>query len=100
MPPISLTPVTGTKWPRSNGAQLINVYNGTPTIEFNQEIMTSFSDGTVQSLGGIGSIKQDLSYPATSFTLEAPLSSGGTTATFQDVYVILASLYAYTATNS
>ena len=96
--PNLLTPVAGNKWIRSNSAQLTNNYHQIPSIQFNQEVMSSFEDGTIQSLGGIGAIEENLSNPVEQFDLLNP-NDGTTigTATYQDVYIMLASLYAHVA---
>ena len=95
---ISLTPVTGNKWIRSNNASLSNPYNGIPTITFDQEVMASFADGTIASLGGINSVSQSLADPTTTINLVNP--ADGTTVlgtiTYEQIYVMLYSLYVYT----
>jgi hypothetical protein len=92
-----ITPVSGTKFLRSNGAAISNPYNGIPSIEFMRETIATFTDnpGVVVDLGPATSIHGDLSVPTTQFNLINPID--GTTvvgtATYQDVYVILYSLY-------
>jgi hypothetical protein len=92
--PVSLNQVNGTKWTRACGATLSNGYNEVPQITFHQEVRASFSDGSNVGLGGINDISETLANPTTAFPLLAPLSTGATTATFQDVFDILSSLYA------
>ena len=96
MSPISLAPVAGTKWVRSNNVQISNEYQQVPIITFGQEVMSSFDDSTTKSLGGIGSVSESLASPAEQFNLLNP--TDGTvvgSATYQDVYVMLASLYSH-----
>ena len=91
---LQITPIAGTKWVRSNGVQLTNPFVGIPEITFNQEVMSEFADGTSQSLGGINSIGRDFTVPTTTFNLLNPADGTVTgTSTYQDLYVLLYSLY-------
>jgi hypothetical protein len=86
----------GKKWIRSNSANISNPYQGVPSIVFNQEIISSFQDGTISCLGGINSISENLSNPNEEFPLLSP-ETGETigTSTYLQVYIMLSSLYSH-----
>ena len=93
-----LAPVQGSKWLRSNAVTIRNEYGLAPTIIFEQEVMATFTDGTIKSLGGTHSISESFTNPTEEFNLLN--SSDGTiigTSTYQNVYILLASLYAHIA---
>ena len=93
-----MTPITGKKWKRANVISIQNPLNGIPSISFNQEITASFDDGTFASIEYAGMITEQFINTAEAFNLLNPLD--GTvigTSTYQDAYVMLASLYAHIA---
>jgi hypothetical protein len=89
--------VTGVKWTRSSGGQFSNPYQGVPSISFQEEELITFSDGSV--------IKQPSNSPYThlstsmtdqsrEFDLLNPMTGEVIgVSKFQDVFVILHSLY-------
>lgn len=90
-------PIAGSKFLRSNGAVVSNPYNGIPSIEFTQETIATFTDNPAGfiNLGPAPSIQADLSVPTTSFNLLNPVDNSVIgTSTYQNVYVLLYSLYA------
>jgi len=85
--------VTGAKWTRSNRVVIQNPYQGVPTIYFNEEEITALSDGLKHSRPN-GGLTKEFSDPMGEFPLihpETGVQIG--TATYQEVYVLLHSLY-------
>ena len=93
-----MIPINGKKWKRANAISIQNHLNVVPSISFNQEIIASFDDGTSASIESAGMLTEHFINTAEAFNLLNPLD--GTiigTSTYQDVYVMLASLYAHIA---
>ncbi len=93
-----MTPINGSKWKRANAISIQNALNGVPSISFNQEIVASFDDGTSASIASAGIITEQFINTGEAFNLLNPLDGTiiGVT-TYQDAYVMLASLYAHIA---
>ena len=86
--------VSGTKWIRSNRVNITNPFNGMPRVNFGEEEITVLSDGKVHTTIWDG-ISEEFNDPNTQFDLVNPQTGDllGSTATYQDVYVLLHSLY-------
>lgn len=89
--------VSGTAWTRCRLASIINPLGQTPAVVFAEEKIISMGDGTVVARE-LGTCQKDFS-AATSFPLLDPGTGAptGATATHQDVYALLFSLYMQTA---
>jgi hypothetical protein len=99
MPKYNETAVVGESWIRSNKIVCSNDYGQPPTIYYQEEELFNFSDGKV-----VKSLYSTL-YPAmetftpinanTSFDIINPETDSptGETATYQDLYVLVHSLY-------
>lgn len=86
--------ITGTKWQRANKITISNPHVGLPSISFAEEDLTVLSDGRMTNTP-LSTLDQAFDNPATVFNLVNPLD--GTvigTATYQDVYVMMFSIYA------
>lgn len=92
MPNYKESSVAGSVWQRAYKVIIDNVYNSVPTVTFNEEEI--ISTGTTNISKHISSLVEHFNDPTKSFPLINPLD--GTeigTATYQDVYVLLSSLY-------
>lgn len=91
--------ITGEKWVRSNAVRISNPYQGTPTITFLEEEVSHLSDGRMVN-AQLAGIAEPFSDPSKTFPLVNPVTgeSLGATASYQDVYVLLHSLYIALAT--
>jgi len=79
-------------WQRAKQVHINNAYGVTPVITFQEEQVIDINGKL--NFQDLGVIAKDLSSPSTTFDLISPVD--GTvlgTATYQDVYVILSSLY-------
>lgn len=86
--------ITGNKWVRSNKVSITNPYQGVPEVHFGEEEITLLSDGKTlnSNLPGITIPFVD---PTKTFPLLNPVTGEefGVNSTYQEVYVILHSLY-------
>lgn len=85
--------ITGSKWLRSNKVTINNPFQGIPQITFSEEEITLLSDGrAVNSPAGL--LEKTFETPEGSFNLVNPVDGSVIgTSSYQDVYVILHSLY-------
>jgi len=90
--------ITGYKWVRSNKVSISNQYGGVPTITFGEEEITILSDGRTTNLPLIG-LSETMSDPTQEFPLVNPITAEelGSSASYQELYVILHSLYIHLA---
>lgn len=99
MPNYNESTVTGTRWTRSNSVRIFNDYQSTPQINFAEEEIVSLGDGEFlkKPKGGIGTLLTPENI-ITEFNLLNP-ETGDTigTGTYQQVYVLLHSLYLHLA---
>lgn len=97
------TTVTGESWVRSNKIICTNEYEQSPTIYYQEEELFNFSDGKV-----VKNIYNPLTPATETFTIDNantsfividPLTElpTGNTATYQDLYVLIHSLYFHLA---
>lgn len=103
MPKYNETSVTGESWIRSNKIICTNEYEQPPTIYYQEEELFNFSDGKVvkQLYGTLNPVVETFT-PAnanTSFAVIDPETElpTGNTATYQDLYVLVHSLYFHLA---
>lgn len=91
--------LSGQKWVRSNSVHISNPYQGVPVLRFGEEEITTLSDGKTVNAPMQGLV-EPFSDPAKTFPLINPVTgeSLGATASYQDVYVLLHSLYIALAT--
>jgi hypothetical protein len=90
----------GKKWARSDKVVILNPYGGVPSITFDQDLMATFDDGLTVTLKDIAPVTEALTNPTETFNLLNP-ADGTTvlgTATYQQVYVTIYSLYQYLIT--
>ena len=86
-----------TTWRRCYTINVINPYRQTPAIQFHEEDITSLPDGRTTVVNNT-SCAADMSAPNTQFNLIHPETGAVIgTATYQEVYVMLFSLYMDTA---
>jgi hypothetical protein len=84
-------------WQRAKQVTITNTYDAVPTIAFQEEQVIDINGKL--TLQDIGVITKDLSTPTASFKLVSPVDGSVLgTATYQDVYVMLSSLYLDLAT--
>lgn len=91
--------LTGSKWVRSNSVHISNPYQGLPMVRFGEEEITLLSDGKTVNTP-LGDLFEPFSDPTKTFPLLNPVTGDplGATAAYQDVYVMLHSLYIALAT--
>ena len=93
------TTVSGTSYVRSNEVTVRNVLNGYKGIMYCEEEVSVFGNKIMRE--NIGAIHQEFTAEnaGTEFPLLNPITNEpvGSTATFQDVYVLLFSLYYHLA---
>ena len=103
MPKYNETNVTGESWIRSNKVICLNEYNTTPSIFFQEEELFNFSDGKVikNPYSPMNPVAINLTYEnaTTEFELIDPVTElpTGNTATYQDLHVLIHSLYFHLA---
>lgn len=98
--------ITGDSWVRANQIICTNPYNSIPTIQYIEEEIFNLSNGdTIKKTytrDNLAQITEQFTQANANeaFPLINPLTGEdlGTTATYQDLYVILHSLYFYLAT--
>lgn len=92
-------PLSGQKWTRSNSVSIINPYQGTPVIRFGEEEIAILSDGKTVNTPLAG-VSEAFSDPSKTFPLINPQTGEltGSSASYQDIYVLLHSLYIALAT--
>ena len=89
--------LTGQKWVRSNRVTVLNPYDGAPVITFSEEEVALLSDGRSVNTP-VGNLQKTFDDPIGSFDLLNPVDGSVIgSATYQDVYVILHSLYIWLA---
>jgi hypothetical protein len=90
--------ITGSKWRRSHFVSIENPLVGEKAVTFHEQMARQTSDGELQ-VKDAGSLRQSFDDPSVVFDLRSPLDDSllGATATYQDVYVILHSLYLHLA---
>lgn len=94
MPNYKESAVAGTKWTRSWQVNIDNKYQQIPTIAFFEEEVVDTGDGTFISKMLPGALRESFSDPSKSFNLLNPATGNVIgTASYQDLYVILSSLY-------
>ena len=84
-----------TKWIRCKGITIYNPYNDIPSIEFSEEVKVVLPDGTIITNPCTEvPVRELMSDPTKVINLQNP-STGETigTATYQQIYVMLFSLY-------
>lgn len=98
MPDYKGSTLTAARRMRAHTIVARNPPSGVPGMEFHEEFLTELSDGRLlQEPQGV--LRKDFSAPLTQFNLLNPLDGSVIgTATFQDVYVMLYSLYLHVAT--
>lgn len=100
MPQYQEQPLTGSRWRRSHFVACENPVVGEKAITFHEQFVKQTSDGAV-TFEEAGSLRKPFVDPTATFNLRSPvddtliLGANGQplTATYQDVYVILHSLY-------
>lgn len=103
MPKYNETSVAGESWIRSNKVLCSNEYEQPPTIYYQEEELFNFSDGKVvkSPYNPITPVSETFTTDKanTSFAVIDPLTElpTGTTATYQDLYVLIHSLYFHLA---
>ena len=92
------TTVTGTSWKRARNLTIYNMLGGTPSIAITEEEAFILSGRVV--LGSDSTFLNADFNPTESFHIINPITGEdtGTTATHQDIYVMLHSLYTDLAT--
>lgn len=84
--------VSGTSWQRAYQVLINNFYNTTPTVTFNEEEIINTGSGILTK--HISHITESFSNPTTQFNIINPIDGSVTgTASYQDVYILLSSLY-------
>lgn len=84
--------ISGKKWQRAHTINISNNYNQTPVINFFEEEIVEIDGTTYQK--NVGHISETMIEPTTQFTLLNPLDGTAIgTATYQDLQVMLYSLY-------
>jgi hypothetical protein len=82
------------KWQRSHKAIISNPYNGVPFIVFHEEEKTILPNGETISKELPASLKESLIDPDKTFDLLHPVTDQVIgTAKYQDIYIVLYSLY-------
>ncbi len=91
--------ISGKKWQRCNRIQIENPYNGSKYINMVEEEIADIGDGIMVNTPK-GNIIEPFADPAAVVNLINPETgeSLGSTVTYQDIYVILHSLYIQLAT--
>jgi hypothetical protein len=85
--------ITGKTWVRSDGVTISNPYGGAPECRFSKERITELSDGTKVNTQ-LPPVSDQFLNPAEQFNLLHPLTGDVVgTATYQEVYVMLYSLF-------
>lgn len=95
-------PITGSKWRRSHFVTIENPAVGEKAITYHEQEVKLLNDGSMSDKPA-GSIRQPYApeLAGTVFQLRNPTDDSvivGATATYQDVYVLLHSLYLHLAT--
>lgn len=98
MPNYQEQPITGATWRRSHFVSIENPLVGEKAVTFHEQTARQTSDGQL-SFADAGQLRRIFDNPATEFDLRSPVDDSklGGTATYQDVYVILHSLYLHLA---
>ena len=95
------TTTNGESWQRANKIIVDNDLGGMPSIRFQEEVVTQLADGSVTSKKlGVISESMNESNASTEFELYNPLTGEvipQATSTYQDVQVLLYSLYMHLA---
>jgi hypothetical protein len=92
MPDYKSSVVAGSKWQRSYQVVINNKHQTVPSITFYEEEIVDTGFGVMSQ--HVSHITRDLNDPAATFDLINPLDGSVVgSATFQDVYILLASLY-------
>lgn len=88
------TAVTGSKWLRSWQVVIENKFNKIPSVTFFEEQIVDVGDGAPTSTMMPGQLTEKFTDPSKTFNLVHPVT-GATigTASYQDLYVMLSSLY-------
>jgi hypothetical protein len=85
--------VTGSKWTRSQSVTVSNPLSGVPEIAFSEEEVSLLSDGRAIN-NPVGVLRKVFDTPATTFPLLNPVDNTVIgTASHQEVYILLHSLY-------
>ena len=88
------TAVAGSKWTRSWQVVVENKYNQAPNVCFFEETIVDVGDGTPVSKLVPGQITEYFTDPSKTFDLVHPVTGAVIgSATYQDIYVMLSSLY-------
>ena len=86
--------VAGAKWVRAWQVNIENKYGQVPKCTFFEETIVEVGDGEPVSKLIPGQIQEMFSDPTTEFNLIHPVTGDVIgTATYQDIYVVLSSLY-------
>lgn len=98
MPNYQEQPITGSKWRRSHFVSIENPLAGERAVTFHEQIARQTDDG-LASFEDAGSLRQPFTDPSVVFDLRSPVDDSllGSTATYEEVYVILHSLYLHLA---
>lgn len=90
--------VLGTKYQRSFRVEFDNPLNSVPSATFHEESVVVLSDGNSVTTP-VGKVSGSLIDPASEFALINPetFEPLGQTMTYQDIYVLLVSLYIHLA---
>lgn len=93
------TSVAGSKWTRSWQVVVENKFNKTPSITFFEEQIVDVGDGVPTSTLVQGQLTEKFDDPTKTFNLVHPVTGDVIgTGTYQDLYVLLSSLYLSLAT--
>lgn len=96
MPNYNESNVSGTKYTRSPQVRISNPLGGVPSIQFKEEDVVVTDDGNV--VQPKGALHESLTDPSVTFDVLNPLDDSVlTTATYQDVYNMIYSLYRHLA---
>lgn len=96
MPNYKESSITGATWQRAYQVIVNNKFGTTPSVIFNEEEIIDIGNGTMSK--HIGHIAEMFTDPNVEFNLINPLDGSviGTT-TYQNIYIILSSLYQHLA---
>ena len=93
------TLIAGNKFKRSYNIIVQNPYIGIGQINYQQEIIAAFADGTEIRYGLAADIVEQFINPSESFNLLDPTTGAIIgVSSYQQVYIMLYSLYAYLGT--
>lgn len=104
MPNYQEQQITGAKWKRSHFVAIENPLVGEKAVNFYEQFARQTSDGQL-TFEEAGSLRQAFSDPSVTFPLRSPVddslitdaSGAPVTTTYQNVYVLLHSLYLHLA---